>query len=136
LKNEEVLKKVEEFEKALKELNDFFNKTQKAAEGFLGSIPQGLSLVYTWVKNRSGDKYHYWYLKGNGNSIYVGYLKLSPELIRKIRDLQSMELRVREALAVLQTYIELVEDIDWEALNKSEQRIRQRIQEKAKVLVG
>jgi len=43
---------------------------------------------------------------------------------------------VREALAVLQTYIELVEDIDWEALNKSEQRIRQRIQEKAKVLVG
>jgi len=129
LKNEEVLNKVEKFKKALKELNEFLNETQKAAERFIGSIPGGTSLVYTWVEG-NGGKYWYWYIKGSGISIYVGSLgRVSPGLIKKVKDLQGMGLKVREALAVLCSYVELAGEIDWEALQRGTDRIRQRVEE-------
>ena len=129
MKNEEILKKVEEFKELLRELRDFVEKTQGIAERFIGSIPGGTSLVYTWVTG-NGGKYWYWYIKGSGISIYVGSLgRVSPGLIKKVRDLQGMGLKVREALAVLHTYIELAEDIDWEALQRGTDRIRQRVEE-------
>lgn len=130
MRNEEVLNKVEKFKKALKELNEFLNETQKAAERFIGSIPGGTSLVYTWVEG-NGGRYWYWYIKGSGISIYVGSLgRVSPGLVKKVRDLQGMAERAREALAVLYSYVELAGEIDWEALDKGASRIRQKTRNK------
>lgn len=85
LRNDDVMKKVEELKKAVREFEDFVSKTADIVDKFIGSIPPGTSLVYTWVKG-NGGQYWYWYLKRSGVTLKGGetndMLPMNPKGLR------------------------------------------------------
>jgi hypothetical protein len=60
---------------------------------------RGCSEAYTWVENRSGSRYWYWYLKCPGRRPASVYLGASPEAHRALMEAAEAVAGVRRALA-------------------------------------
>jgi hypothetical protein len=58
-------------------------------------------VAYTWVENRSGSRYWYWYLKCPGRRPSSVYLGASPEAHRALAEAAEAVARVQRALANL-----------------------------------
>jgi hypothetical protein len=62
---------------------------------------RGCSEAYTWVENRSGSRYWYWYLKCPRRRPTSVYLGASPETHRTLMEAAETVVRVQRALANL-----------------------------------
>ncbi len=62
---------------------------------------RGCGEAYTWVRNRSGSRYWYWYLKCPGRRPSSVYLGSSPEAHRALMEAAGILARARRALAKL-----------------------------------
>lgn len=124
---------MEEYEKTLEEIRNVVKKAYEAIEAFFGPIERVGTLQYTWVKNRNGNKYYYWYVKnGYGTSIFLGKLGLSKEEIETMKHIRGMAYHVLNAISTVENYLKLVNKVDFQRVERLGQYITAKIEQKAK----
>lgn len=124
---------MEEYEKMLEEIRNVVKKAYEAVEAFFDPIEKIGTLQYTWVRNRNGNKYYYWYVKnGYGTSIFLGKLGLSKEEIETMKHIRGMAYHVFNAISTVENYLKLVKKVDFQKIKRLEPYIMARIEQKAK----